>query len=367
MLDSLKEILSKPLSGLEAVIVLVICFVCFYLLARLERWRVRRKARKFPVRHPDAAMIYLYIMDQPVRDAKIACEKGKMSQAFPVKDSGPSEVRKGAACYASPGPVEFNVLVSCGARRSDAGARHRFIGHFSFCAEQNGVYDVVFDARSGRSRLIVRKGQNTDVEMGEEKDLHTRDQMQGAERRNIWGNSEKSGILPYLYRRELKRLLLTCGFKLLQISYLVFVVNQPIYYMLLPGVLFLGAVIRLFATGARRFHSVFNALSPHLQERIQQSFQNPHPVYKLSMGEAHLLPDCVVLRQGGRLSVILLDQIEVVQKVRNSRTYGLVGALVIQTVSGGRYRMEFSGRHQKEIPDVVSWIKSKNPQVFAEI
>lgn len=185
-------------------------------------------------------------------------------------------------------------------------------------------------------------------------------------RENMNIETKNRSIAEMFYQGEIKRILKCVVLIALAIAYLVFVAEQPKILFLIPLVIFLLALLVMVLIGPGKFRRVFDRLSDFRKEKIEWDFQQPHEVYKLFMGEAHLLPDCIVCRSGGRLFLILTEEIVKVRNMRYSKSYGLARSLLIWTDTNQKYQIEFAGKHQKEIGKVIAWIQQKNPQVTVE-
>ncbi len=367
IMELVGHILSKSLSVVGILCFAAVCVLLIFLLVLLDTLRRRRKIRRFLKRHQEAAVLIVYARDPARNYAEIACEEGEASPVFYINVPFGSETRKGKGCYVAPGSVKITIILHCPGSRPEGRAKRNISGHFVFTAEPEVIYDAVFDTVSGRFVLIQRNGQTPGSVL--QQNERQENELQGTagrnpKRKNIWDNPGKTSITAEFYRREIKRVTILSAMLFLLMLYLVFWAGLPYYCLLLPAFVLLFALIKMFTVGTRKFQHVFDILSPHLQERIQRNFQNPHPVYKLFGGEVHLLPDCLVFCSGGLLSMVLLEQIERLQSVRYSGSRGLAKSLVIRTNAGKKYQLEFAGIHMKELAEVASWIKAQNPRIF---
>ena len=150
---------NRPLSTAEMVVVAIV----IVLLILLIRWRAQRRsrgiARDFQAKHPDAAVLYLYVQDLPRNDGKLVCRKGTMSQVFDAKDAPGFGVSKGIACYVVPGTVELDATVSWTKDLYVARNHHSMQAHLSLQAEPGCGYAAVFDQKSQSVKMIkLEKG-----------------------------------------------------------------------------------------------------------------------------------------------------------------------------------------------------------------
>ena len=367
IMDLVGHILSKSLSVVGILCFAAVCVLLIFLYVLLDTLRRRRKTRRFLKRHQDAAVLIVYARDPARNYAEIECEEGEASPVFYINVPFGPEIRKGKGCYVAPGLAKITIILHCPGSRPEGRTKRNVSGQFVFTAEPEVIYDAVFDTASGRSVLIQRNGQAPGSVLQQNEGQGN--ERQGAagrksKRKNIWDNPGKTSITAEFYRREVKRVTFLSIMIFLPMIYLVLWARLPYYFLLLPAVVLLFALIKMLAVGTKKFQHVFDVLSPHLQERIQRDFQNPHPVYKLFGGEVHLLPDGLIFRSGGLLSMVLLEQIERIQSVRYSGSRGLAKSLVVRTNTGKKYQLEFAGTHMKELAEVASWIKAQNPRIF---
>lgn len=184
------------------------------------------------------------------------------------------------------------------------------------------------------------------------------------ETQDIW--TKNYSISHMFYWGEIKRILKCFIGIVLCISYLVFVAKQSMMYFLIPLGVFLLALLAMGLIGTRKFRKTFEEFSDFRKEKIEMDFRQPHPVHSLFTGEAHLLPDCMICRSGGRLFLILTEEIVKVRNMQYSKSYGLARSLLIWTDTNQKYQIEFAGKHKKEIKEVIAWITEKNPHVIVE-
>ena len=183
----------------------------------------------------------------------------------------------------------------------------------------------------------------------------------------IWNNEEKISIASMFIREESKRIILCASGMLLAMLYLVLFAKLSAILLLIPFALFFLALLMVVFIGIRPFGQVFQKIGEFRQRKIQVDFQKPHEVHKLFMGELHLLSDCMICRSGGRLSLILVEEIIKVRNIQYSGSYGLTRNLIIWTDTARKYQIEFFGRHQKEIQEVIDWLQQKNSMITVEV
>ena len=111
---------------------------------------------------------------------------------------------------------------------------------------------------------------------------------------------------------------------------------------------------------------MLEGLTPQRQERLLRDFQQPHPIVRISSGEAHLLPDSLICRSNGRLTLIPLEEVVAVSDRHPRKTYGVVRSLTVQVASGRKYHLDFAGFRKRDLPLVLDWIRGKNGRVLEE-
>lgn len=183
----------------------------------------------------------------------------------------------------------------------------------------------------------------------------------------IWNNEKRISITSMFIRGETKRITLCTSGMLLAMFYLVLFAKLTAILFLIPVALFFLALLAVVFIGIRPFEKVFKNIGEFRQRKIQIDFQKSHEVHKLFMGELHLLPDCMICRSGGRLSLILVEEIIKVRNIQYSGSYGLTRNLIIWTDTARKYQIEFWGRHQKEIQEVIDWLQQKNSMITVEV
>ena len=356
MISNLPSLFTRPLTNKELFLILLslvslLCFLCF-----LEQQLSKRKTRAFPQKYPGAAIILLFASDCAIKRAEINSTKGTRSNLLAINKTPQGEKKKGYLFYAQPGDVSVNVRIVC----QETGKRS-YTGHFSFRAEQNGIYQIMFDTKSGTSKMTLLRGETLSFEIPEEKEKKISSWPE-----TIWTNEKKTSIAGMFYQKEGKRILKLCLLMTVCMCYLVFYGDLSPYFFLLPVLLFFQAALLIPIKGIRKFDAVFHRLSPYDQEQVEAEFQSPHPYCKLYMGEVHLLSNWLLCRHGGRLSLIPIDQIQYLKTANYSKTYGLAKSLIIGTNQNERYQLEFFAGHQKDLPSVVSYIQSKNEAVLIQ-
>lgn len=350
---SVLALLEWPLRPLEIVLLLAGMALLIILLEIASRVRTWRKARRFPQSYPDAALVLLYLDGQPADRGNLRGEKGVLSALFPIRGGQHPAGTDGLAFYVSPGPTTATLTARRQKRENNALIA---TGRIAFRAEPGAIYRA--ELHSGApSELILLNGRETDFLLQEER-------VAEPEGPFTLQRPLSPDICSDLHLRELRRLLLSCGLLLLPLGYLVLAAGLPIYLLLLSPGLFLIALCLHFTVWSRDLQRVFSALPELRQEHIQMAFQRPHPVCKLFLGEVQLLPDCLICHQGGRLSLIPLERVVRAEVTRPGKTYGLTNVLILQMDTGRKYQLEFSGRHKKELPAVLAWVRSRNPCIL---
>ncbi len=148
--------------------------------------------------------------------------------------------------------------------------------------------------------------------------------------------------------------------------YVIVYGGLSVFFFFVPATLLFLSFVFVFTVGVKKFKQTFDSLLPFQQESIFLEFQTPHLVYKLLMGDIHLQPDCIICRFGGRLSLVLIEQIVVVKVMQYSGSYGLTKSLVIQTCTNEKFHFEFSLKHQKELDALILYLQAKNFQIFVQ-
>ncbi len=347
---NIKELLNKPLVFTEILIILVLLAILIFLLIAIDIFLQRIKTNKFIIKNPNAAIVYILSENQYIKNAQISCSKGTVSQAFWTKAPFFSNQNKVLAFYVLPGLTDINILVHCkkGIIQSDT---------FSFSAEANAVYEVSFNTQSRHCKIRLIKG--NDFYFERENNSAPYKPKEG----KIWSNPNKLNIIQFFYSRELKRLFTTTFLMLLLMTYLVFYGNLKPYLYLIPLLLFLMSFILMITKGTRNFIKAFNLLSEYEKALTKSDFNKPHTVYKLFIGDVHLLSSCLIARHGGSLSIIPYEQIQSVRGIKYSKTYGLAKSLIITLSTGKKYQLEFMCRHFNELNELSIFIKSKNNKV----
>lgn len=355
-MDTIREWMDKPLSTTEILIILAVLALFLVLLVQIDRWRANRKSKKFIRTHPDAALILLSPGDKPARRAVLNVLEGEASSAFPLSASQRPDGKRGLAFYAAPGPVSVNVMLS---HAKDGDGRTSATGRLSLTAEANGVYLAVLDG-TGRVQLSLLKGSNPNFERPPEPS-----KPQQKEPKHTYPNTQPRMANPIAFYcvQENKRILVCCFLLLFPLGYLAGIRMLPWFSFLFPVALFFAAVLRAYLTGSRPFQKTFDQLPDQRKERIWISFAKPHPIYKLFSGDVHLLPDCLICRHSGKLFLLPLESIASAQTVHGKQSLYFVTTLVLQTDTGRRHSLEFSGRHQDDLPAVLAWLREHNPNM----
>ncbi len=324
------------------------------LLILLSIWRDSRRraanAKRFSRKHPGAALICLYFGGQPAYKGDLTCEEGIVCSPFLLSAVHHPGREKGLAFYASPGLTTVRLMLRAPKGASGGAA---VSGRISFQAEPNGVYRAQIWP-DGRTELSLLKGREFHFVVEEQKPAPQHE----------FPLSEpiRPEILSDFYFREFRRLLGSCLCLLLLLGYLVAIGGLPTIVLAAPPALWIMMLMVAFTVGTRSFHQTWDTLPLQRQEQIQLEFQQPHPICKLFMGEVHLLSHCLICRHGGRLSLILVDEIVSVRSLRYGKTYGMAKSLILQTTSGKNFQLEFWAGGQVELPKVESWIMEQNPR-----
>ena len=347
---NIKELLTKPLGFTEILIILLSLAALIFLLAVIDICHQKVKTTKFIIKNPNAAIVYILSENQHIKNAQISCSKGTVSKTFWTKAPFFSHQNKALAFYVLPGLTDINILVNC---KKGIIQSHTF----SFNAEEKAVYEASFNTQSRHCKIRLIKG--TDFYFERENNPAPYTPKHG----KIWSNSNKMSIIPFFYSRELKRLLTSTFCLLLLITYLVFYGNLKPYLYLLPLFIFVMAFILMITKGTRNFNKVFNLLSEYEKALTDSDFKKLHTVYKLFMGDVHLLSSCLIARHGGSLSIIPYTQIESVRGIKYSKTYGLAKSLIITLNTGKKYQLEFMCNHINELNELSIFIQSKNNKV----
>lgn len=329
-----------------------IVFLFEGLVIGWDRWRTGRKFRAFATQYPDAALVYLYVGEEPATWCRINGQRGTVSPVCILPAQQHPAGRKGLAFYAAPGVTTVNLLLRT--KKGEEGGR-RISGQISFRAEAKGVYRAQLQPQ-GQIELILLKGQELHFQISEE---HRPNSCQYTRKKPVG-----STILGNFYLREVQRLLFTGGMTAILLGYLVWMGGLPATVLLLPPGLCMLMLVFSATVGSRRFHQVFDALPMRRQEQLQAEFSREHPIVPLFLGEVHLLSNCLISRHGGRLALILIEEITSAQKFQASKSYGLARSLILHRKNGRNYQLEFFGKHQKELPMVLAWLKERNPSLL---
>lgn len=350
----------EPLLKQQENFCLLIGFLLLFLfIIWVDRWygiqKNRRLAENFRKKYPDAALCYLYFENQPMTNGKAHCTHGTISPLFLISAKDHTQKRKGLAFYAVPEQLTINLMVT----PKEKGKKKIITTNpISFSVEENASYQLQVQP-AGWLKISLLKGQKIPVVVQQqpvEKEIHAVEYVQ---------KLPVSTDIVKTYRvQELKRVLTSIAFIYLLLGPQVWLTNLPEYIMLVPLVLCMAVLLKIVTVGTRNFNCIKNTLPERSWEQIQIEFQRPHPIYKLFLGEVHLLKDCLICRHGGVLSLILLGQIATIQKISNGKTYGTAKSMVIKTKDGRKYTLEFFGKHKKELALVQTWIQDRNPNVM---
>ena len=347
MVSYIKEILNRPLGFTETLIIFLLLALLVFLLVVIDIFYQRIKAKRFIKNNPASALVYVVPENQKIKTAEISCSKGTVSKAFWTAAPFSSYPSKVLAFYVLPGLTDINILIRCkkGIIQSKA---------FSFNAEERAVYEAAFDIQNRNSRIKLIKGN----EFYFERKNHTA--PYSPKEGKIWDNPSKLTIVQFFYSRELKRILITTFLMFILITYLVIYGNLKLYLYLVPLFLFIMAFMLMITKGTRNFNKFFNSLSEYDKALAESDFKKPHTVYKLFMGDVHLLSSCLIARHNGVLSIIPYSQIESVQSIKYSSTYGLAKRLTIKLNTGKEFKLEFMRSRYNELKDLGAYIQSKN-------
>ena len=381
-MNQLRDLLSRPLSGGEIVLVflalgLLVALLVLWDLLSAER-RAYRKAKRFLARHPQSAALYLYAGDPARSSARVFAVRGQASPAFRSLRAPFPGVPDGWLCYLAPGLVDLRVEYRWGIGPLGLGGRPLREG-FLLQPEPGAVYGAAFDAASGRSRLVVWKGSPLEKRNAGSSASASSSKSSSSESASpgksggrsikplLWDNPRQLSIPAQFYRKELSRLLKLTGFLLLPILYLVLAAGLSRWLLLLPPGLLLLTLLSMATLGTGRARRVLHSLPPRRQEQVQADFLRPHLVCKLFLGEVHLLPDSLVIRSGGRLSLVLLEEVESARSFQPSGARGLSRNLVLKLSSGRTVHLEFFVGHQWELEAAAAWLARQNPRIFLEL
>lgn len=356
VMQDIQAFMEKPLSGPEIALALAVLVLFLLLVVWADQRRARAKAKKFPQSHPGAALVYLYQEGRPALRGRVSCSKGKASPPFPVPASRHPAGEKGLAFYLAPGPSAVTVLFYRG-RGGDGAALAS--GQVSFQAEKNGEYRVQLQP-GGRVAVSLQKGSRLEL-LEPEPETPRRSQEELPVRRPV-----SLDVVRDFRLREFLRLLVCCLFLLLPLGYLAAWGGLSPWILLFPPALFLVVFCKMMAAGTQGYRRVLEGLTPQRQERILRDFQQPHPIVRISSGEAHLLPDSLICRCNGRLTLIPLEEVVAVSDQHPRKTYGVVRSLTVQVASGRKYHLDFAGFRKRDLPLVLDWIRGKNGRVLEE-
>ena len=354
-MNAIREWMDKPLSTTEIIIILAVLVFLLFLIIQIDKWRTHRKSKKFIRRHPDAALILLAAEDRPVSRAVLNVLEGEASSPFPVPASQRPDGKRGLAFYAAPGPVSVNLMLS---HAKDSDGRSSTANRLSLTAEANASYLALLD-NMGHIRLSLLKGNNPNFQASQEPSKSE------TEPKHTYPNTQPrftNPVMNYCIQEE-KRIIICCFLLLFPLGYLAGIRALPWFSFLIPVALFFVAILRAFFMGSRPFRQTLEKLPDQRKEKIWLSFARPHPIYKLFSGDVHLFPDCLICRYGGKLFLIPMESITSAQTMRGKQALYFVTTLVIQTDTGRRHSLEFSGRHQDELSPVLSWIREHNPNI----
>ena len=143
---------NRPLETHESIIAAAVCVLIIVLLILQARRSSTKIAREFRTRHPDAALLCLYVQDTTRTDGRITCRKGTISKLFDSKDAPESGLKHRAVCLVVPGQTELDVTVTF-MTSSRLSRRCTMRANFSFSAEPNHGYVALFDPESGGAKL----------------------------------------------------------------------------------------------------------------------------------------------------------------------------------------------------------------------
>lgn len=355
----IQAFMEKPLSNLEIGIIFAAMLLLIGLLIWVDICRNARNCKKFLKQHPNAALICVFVDGEPAMQGRFVCSKGNATPLFRLPASGHPSGERGLAFYSLPGLVQGNLMVQSKQNRQNAAMS----GRLSFCAEANAVYQAEFSSRDGTLKMELLRG--NDLHFLRE-DAPSEDIALEQMRFDDGKRPASDNILGCFYVQETKRLFLSGLLLAVPIAYLVLAAGQSPWLWLLPVGLPVLMWILMFAVGAKRYQKIFDGLTMQQQDDIMQEFAVPHPIYRLFGGEVHLLPSCLICRHGGKLSLILLDQIVSAQSISYSQTMHLTKTLMLNLKTGQTHQLEFTLGHQKDLLSVLAWLKQKNPAILQE-
>lgn len=174
-------------------------------------------------------------------------------------------------------------------------------------------------------------------------------------------------IRQQFYQKECKKIFISCFIVFWLVFYLFWCGLSAQIFLVCLG-LFCFAVLRMILIGTKEFQWVFDGLDTQRQQNIQTEFTKPHTILPLGIrsGEMHLLSDSFIFRCRGKLYLIPVEEIDFLYtvKYREVFVYGQNLVFILQNMK--KYKVEFLGKQQKEIPKIEQWLKQKNPDVTLE-
>ena len=358
--EKIKWAMNQPLKPQDSLFILIGIFLLFFFIIWADGWyrthKNRQLSQKFRKEYPHAALVYLFLENQPVEKGTVHCINGMISPLFLISAKEHPHKYKGLAFYALPGELTIQCMVPVKKR-----GKKKIIttAPASFSVETDASYEMQIHL-TGWLKVNMLKGYEIPVVVQEpvQKVVHT---VEHRLKTPIF-----TDIVANYRIQELKRLVFAIVLLYSLLGSQVWLTNLPKYVLLIPFVLCLFVLIKMITVGTKQFYHIENILSERVKEQIQIQFQNPHPIYSLFSGEVHLLKNCLICRQGGILHLILLDQIGSVYDLAYAGTYGTVKTMVIEMKNGKRYKLEFFGRHKKELSLVQAWIQKYNPNIMVQ-
>lgn len=174
-------------------------------------------------------------------------------------------------------------------------------------------------------------------------------------------------IRQQFYQKECKKILLSY-FIIFWLMFYLFWCGISAQIFLLWLILLCLVILHMILIGTRDFQWIFDSLEPQRQDNIQAEFAAPHTILPLGIrsGEIHLLSDSFIFRCRGKLSLIPSEEIDFVRivKYRKVFVYGQCMVLTLQDMK--KYKIEFLGKQQSQIPKIEQWIKQKNQDAMIE-
>lgn len=141
------------------------------------------------------------------------------------------------------------------------------------------------------------------------------------------------------------------------LAYVIYWAKLPIKCALYIPLLALLLVLRAWRSTVV-FRNRFEALPLPQQERILREYAAPHPCYRLYMGEAHLLSNCLVCRSRRTLQLFPSDLIIVAKVQHHTGRDRIVSDLLLTCNDGKTCRLEFLGKQKDSLPSLVKTLRA---------